>query len=141
MKNENYDGFVTPVPAHLNPKSKSNLFAFSGAEISRGDPFAALFQILNVPGFVSPLQFAADLAASGKPPRLAGRLELFAPYFVLGQFTYIRADGTTATARAEDSMELSPPELLPPTRTPSQPKPRKPSPPPPPVDDTGDMSF
>jgi hypothetical protein len=140
MKNEKYDGFVTPCPAHLNPKSKPDLYAFSGVEVSRGDTFAAVFRVLNVPGYPSPAQFAADMAASGNPPRIIGKLELFAPNFVMGEFTYIRADGTSATARAEETMELSPPELLPPTRTPSQSKAKKPSSSPP-LDDGIDMSF
>lgn len=139
MKNKQHDGFTTPVPVHLNPKSKPDLYAFSGIEVSRGDSFAAVLRVLNVPGFVTPAQFAADMVASGKPPRLSGTLTLFPPDYRLGEFTYCRADGSAATARASDTMEIPPPQLTPPSLTPPQaPGKAKTAPPP----DPGiDMSF
>lgn len=139
MKNKQYEGFVTPPPVHLNPKSKPDRYAFSGAEVSRGDTFAAVLQVLNVPGFISPAQFAADLAASGKPPQLNGTLTLFPPDGKLGEFTYYRPDGTTATARAGESMEIPPPQLSPPTNAPDLNKAK--TAPPPPQPPGMDMSF
>ncbi|MEJ1973542.1 MAG: hypothetical protein WDM96_14090 [Lacunisphaera sp.] len=143
MKNENrkYDGFVVPVPAHLNPKAKPDLYAFSGVDVLRGDTFAAVLRVLNVPGFISPAQFAADMAASGTPPRLSGTLTLFPPDYRLGEFTYCRPDGSAVTARASDTMEISPPQLTPPSLTPPQAPGKVKTAPPPPTDPGIDMSF
>jgi len=98
MNNKTYIGFAAPLPAHLNPKNKSDSYVFSGSDVSHGEIFTAPFREHRVPGFITPEDCANDMFAAA-PPQLNGTLTLFPEHYALGQFRYIRPDGTTATAR------------------------------------------
>ena len=116
MPNKQYRGLVVAAPPHLNPKQKSDLYAFSGVEVPNGEKFACSFQSLPLPGFVMPDEFAADVAAQNP---LSGDMELFAPKFDLGKFSYQRSNGDTVSARAGDAMRLTMDQLRGPAKQPA----------------------
>ncbi len=85
MPNKQYRGFVVTAPPSLNPKQEPDRYAFSGVAVSNGERYGCSFRTLALPGYVSPEEFAADVAAR-KP--LPGDLVLFASKFDLGTFSW-----------------------------------------------------
>jgi hypothetical protein len=155
MKNKYYKGLVVVAPPHLNPLQEPDHYVFSGVEVPSNEIYICSFRVLPLPGYVMPAEFAAVVEAR-KP--LRGDMELFAPDWSLGVFSYVRLDsGDTVSARASDAMQLSKEQLLEPKQEPERARTRPPlstpktkeqeviqEPPPPPQPDPYggmDMSF
>jgi len=129
-----FAGFVFKAPLHTNPTNTPNRYGFSGVQTPGTKPLKIGFTVLHVPGFVTPDEFAADIAASDTKT-VHGTLTLFGPDYRLGRFNYRRADGSEGSAEASDlrSITLDPPSIPRPTITPTAaPKPAAPTTPTPP---------
>lgn len=129
MNNKKYRGLLVVAPPHLNPKQEPDRYVFSGVAVPTGEAFSHSLRVISLPGLVPPQQFAEDVAAQNPLP---GDLELFAPGFDLGKFSYFRpSTGKHESARADDVTGLKP-EQLHPSRPPApdldQPEPEFPSP-------------
>lgn len=111
MNNKKYRGLVVVAPPHLNPKQEPDRYVFSGVAVPTGEAFAHSLRVIPLPGSVPPHQFAEDVAAQNPLP---GDLELFAPGFDLGKFSYFRpSTGKQESAQADDVTGLKPEQLHP----------------------------
>lgn len=125
-----FAGFVFKAPLHTNPTNTPNRYGFSGVQTPGTKTLKIGFTVLHVPGFVTPEEFAADIAASDTKT-VHGSLTLFGPDHRLGRFNYRRPDGSEGSAEASDlrSITLDPPSIPRPTITPTAaPKPASPTP-------------
>jgi hypothetical protein len=113
MQSKKSKGFAVKAPPYLNPKNETNRYVYSGVEIASGEFFACSFSVIPLPGFTSPGEFAAVIAAHNPLP---GEMEIFPPDWGLGKFSYLLSPitGGTGSARAEDIKSLSKEQLMPP---------------------------
>jgi len=110
MQNRKYRGFVAHARGQLNPLRDPNCFYFSGFPPGGlGNSFACILRVIIMQGSPTPEQFSADIHNSDD--RLPGTLETFPEDYDLGIFTYVRANGTKTSARADNIRQISP-ELL-----------------------------
>lgn len=109
MTNKKYRGLVVAAPPHLNPKHQPDRYFFSGTAVPTGEAFAHSFRVISLSGCVPPGQFAEDVAAQSPLP---GDLELIAPAYDLGTFSYFQpATGKHECARADDVTGHKPEQL------------------------------